>query len=255
MPSRHSSTRIFGSSRGTILAARPAHAHHHARTVDDAADDRVQLAVRIVFRTRTASATSGSNRRWSPRQATGLLPRTWAAEPGCGAAAALVARAVFVRTHVIRRRNCSPKPIAAEIVTGPTIINLTAYERTLRALDYATSSFSGDRSVGLKSVEPRLRHGNVHGPRGAQLLCCEVRIGVASFGARAVARLEPDGTLTRLPLRDAARPVAPDDLGHFWRLISSRRLEKVPSSPRQDRPPPSTSSHWRQPRALSAAAR
>jgi carbon-monoxide dehydrogenase large subunit len=113
----------------------------------------------------------------------------------------LVARAVGVEPHVIRRRNLLTKAdLPTEMVTGPTISNLTAYETHERALEHVDIEAFRAEQTRLRGEGRYLGFGMAtfmeHAPGPPNFSAAMGASASPRSAQRAVARLEPDGTLT-----------------------------------------------------------
>ena len=113
----------------------------------------------------------------------------------------LVARAVGVEPHVIRRRNLLTKAdLPTEMVTGPTISNLTAYETHERALEHVDVAAFRVEQQRLRGEGRYLGFGMAtfmeHAPGPPNFSAAMGASASPRSAQRAVARLEPDGTLT-----------------------------------------------------------
>jgi len=113
----------------------------------------------------------------------------------------LVARAVGVEPHVIRQRNLLTRAdLPTEMVTGPTISNLTAFETHERALEHIDIAAFRTEQQRLRAEGRYLGFGMAtfmeHAPGPPNFSAAMGASASPRSAQRAVARLEPDGTLT-----------------------------------------------------------
>lgn len=113
----------------------------------------------------------------------------------------LIARAVGVEPHVIRRRNLlTHADLPTEIVTGPTISNLTAFETHERALELIDLEAFRVEQQRARAEGRYLGFGMAtfmeHAPGPPNFSAAMGASASPRSAQRAVARLEPDGSLT-----------------------------------------------------------
>ena len=113
----------------------------------------------------------------------------------------LIAREVGVEPHEIRRRNLLTRAdLPTELVTGPTISNLTAYETHERALEHAGVDAFRAEQRRLRAEGRYLGFGMAtfmeHAPGPPNFSAAMGASASPRSAQRAVARLEPDGSLT-----------------------------------------------------------
>lgn len=113
----------------------------------------------------------------------------------------LIARAVGVEPHEIRRRNLlTQADLPTELVTGPTISNLTAFETHERALEHAGVEAFRAEQQRLRNEGRYVGFGMAtfmeHAPGPPNFSAAMGASASPRSAQRAVARLEPDGSLT-----------------------------------------------------------